>query len=619
MTRGADALAAYSEAIEAAEDGLFTLRERRCRPHGRALNEAAEECPKVEEPSSTPEALAEFERVAGHTLSKEATVGDLYALYRREHYYEPQPDADEIRCQALGCKRDVLVKTSRSFSGLVQPILLYAMYRSVEQDDGYRFSQVAVKHKERTLNFETGADELIIIRTAPDKSQQVPSSFQYLAKPVGGGQPVIFRLKPEYDCIGLNVWAANKQACEQFCKWFDKQIEKYNYLRGQKIDGKGQFLDVEEMSWDDIVLPPGIKQRIERDVMALFQKEKIYLANGLAFKRGFALIGPPGTGKTTLFKVLANEMRGVTLILVTPDAMGYGASSVAAIFDLATMLAPTLLAFEDADIFLAARGSGFSNDPVLSEIMQRLDGIKPLKGVVTGISTNRPQVLEQALIDRQGRIDLKIFMGPLDKKGNATLLTRTLRKVRFEAKDVEQIAADPRIAQFTGSAVVDIGKRAIMRAIDDGRYDRSSLQASVTYDDLTHAVDEMLQEKQIGADGDYTGNMKQESGVINKLFGSLREAVGLDDGSEQQQLAEAATFDEVLDLVRAVLGDDDPQLDSPLHERSATARQIKRLVRNRRLLRRHGISASAQSLAGQVLKGDDITLRQVITALTGDE
>jgi cell division protease FtsH len=154
---------------------------------------------------------------------------------------------------------------------------------------------------------------------------------------------------------------------------------------------------------DDIVLPEGVLERVERRTIDFDAVADDLAAQGLARKRGILLYGPPGTGKTLTVRYLIGRLALRTTIVLT--GMGLGAIGTAA--SLARRLQPALLVLEDVDLIAQERDFGYEN-PLLFELLNELDGIGEDSDVLTLLTTNRADLLEPALAARPGRVDLAV-------------------------------------------------------------------------------------------------------------------------------------------------------------------------------------------------------------------
>jgi SpoVK/Ycf46/Vps4 family AAA+-type ATPase len=171
-----------------------------------------------------------------------------------------------------------------------------------------------------------------------------------------------------------------------------KEIHKWaknnNYLKGEKFALSGEFLNKSEDDWKSLITEFNIKDAIKKSIHSLENKMKNLDSRGLLF------IGVPGTGKTKTGRILLNNVDSTFIWVSSRDFMrGFNILSLA--FRLARDLAPTVLFIEDIDTWL--RG------PIVDLLKTELDGLRQNKGIITILTSNSPEKLPDALLDRPGR------------------------------------------------------------------------------------------------------------------------------------------------------------------------------------------------------------------------
>jgi len=176
-------------------------------------------------------------------------------------------------------------------------------------------------------------------------------------------------------------------------------------MKGEKFSLSGEFLDPTDEVWDDVVIPDEDKTAIRKSMSVLEDGKS----------RGLLMVGPPGTGKTMTGRIMMNVTES-TYIWVSSRDFGYSASSriINLAFNMARRLAPTILFMEDIDGWLG----GGSTDAMKTE----MDGIRATKGVMSVLTTNFPQRLPKALIDRPGRFHHVILFDLPDVKQRHQML-----------------------------------------------------------------------------------------------------------------------------------------------------------------------------------------------------
>ena len=209
--------------------------------------------------------------------------------------------------------------------------------------------------------------------------------------------------------------------------------------------------------------------------------------------KGVLLVGPPGTGKTLLARAVAGEAGGPFFSISGSEFVemfvGVGAARVRDLFEQARQHAPAIIFIDELDALGRARGP-FSTggqdekDQTLNQLLAELDGFDPSSGLVLLAATNRPEILDPALL-RAGRFDRQVLVDRPDKRGREQILAVHLKKVATLAADVkpEQIAA--LTPGFTGADLANLVNEATLLAT------RRNAEA-VTMTDFTMAIERIV-------------------------------------------------------------------------------------------------------------------------------
>ena len=193
---------------------------------------------------------------------------------------------------------------------------------------------------------------------------------------------------------------------------------------------------------------------------------------GARLPRGVLLVGPPGTGKTLLARAVAGEA-GVTFLSISGSEfvemfVGVGAARVRDLFEQARKMAPCIIFIDELDAMGRARGIGpmagghDEKEQTLNQLLVELDGFDPSQGIILLAATNRPEILDPALL-RPGRFDRQILVDRPDKQGRIQILEVHVRKVKL-APDVklEEVAA--LTPGFTGADLANLVNEAALMA-----------------------------------------------------------------------------------------------------------------------------------------------------------
>jgi len=229
-----------------------------------------------------------------------------------------------------------------------------------------------------------------------------------------------------------------------------------------------------------------------QEVVEFLKDPRVYGRLGARIPKGILLVGPPGTGKTLLARAVAGEA-GVAFFSISGSEfvemfVGVGAARVRDLFEQARQKAPAIIFIDELDALGRARGSfGLGGhdekEQTLNQLLAELDGFDPSTGVVLLAATNRPEILDPALL-RAGRFDRQVLVDRPDKKGRIQILQVHVRKITLAAGvEIEQIAA--LTPGFSGADLANLVNEAALLAT-------RRAGESVTLEDFTHAVERIV-------------------------------------------------------------------------------------------------------------------------------
>ena len=212
------------------------------------------------------------------------------------------------------------------------------------------------------------------------------------------------------------------------------------------------------------------------EVVDFLREPQKYTEIGARVPRGILLVGPPGTGKTLLARAVAGEADVQFLSISGSDFVelyvGVGAARVRDLFDQAKKIAPTIIFIDEIDAIGRRRGSGLGGghdekEQTLNQLLVEMDGFGRNEGVIVLAATNRPDVLDPALL-RPGRFDRQIHVGKPDIKGREEIL-----KVHAKDKRLDESVSLKTIARstpgFTGADLSNLLNEAAIMAARDNR------------------------------------------------------------------------------------------------------------------------------------------------------
>ena len=229
-----------------------------------------------------------------------------------------------------------------------------------------------------------------------------------------------------------------------------------------------------------------------QEVVEFLKDPKRYGRLGARIPKGILLVGPPGTGKTLLARAVAGEA-GVAFFSISGSEfvemfVGVGAARVRDLFEQARQKAPAIIFIDELDALGRARGSfGLGGhdekEQTLNQLLAELDGFDPSTGVVLLGATNRPEILDPALL-RAGRFDRQVLVDRPDKKGRVQILQVHAKKIKLQpGLELEQVAA--LTPGFTGADLANLINEAALLATRRGA-------EAVTLDDFTQAVERIV-------------------------------------------------------------------------------------------------------------------------------
>jgi hypothetical protein len=197
--------------------------------------------------------------------------------------------------------------------------------------------------------------------------------------------------------------------------------EIWVFQNGQWKKSKSLYKAIEAAKWEDLVLDDSFKEGLRRDTDTFFASQEIYDSLGITWKRGILLLGPPGNGKTESIKALLNQTKQSVLYvktIATPYGPEYGVRSV---FEHARKHSPCVLVLEDLDSMVG--------DKVKSFFLNEMDGLAQNSGILTIASTNHPEDIDDAIINRPSRFDTKYTYDLPTPKLRKEFTVKWLRKI----------------------------------------------------------------------------------------------------------------------------------------------------------------------------------------------
>ncbi|RRT39551.1 hypothetical protein B296_00059043 [Ensete ventricosum] len=234
-------------------------------------------------------------------------------------------------------------------------------------------------------------------------------------------------------------------------------------------------VEVPNVTWEDIGGLDNVKRELQEVVWGfdvVFEHPEKFEKFGMSPSKGVLFYGPPGCGKTLLAKAIANECQANFISVKGPELLtmwfGESEANVREIFDKARQSAPCVLFFDELDSIATQRGSsvgdaGGAADRVLNQLLTEMDGMNAKKTVFIIGATNRPDIIDPALL-RPGRLDQLIYIPLPDDASRFQIFKACLRKSPV-SKDVDLRALAKYTQGFSGADITEICQRACKYAI----------------------------------------------------------------------------------------------------------------------------------------------------------
>jgi len=230
------------------------------------------------------------------------------------------------------------------------------------------------------------------------------------------------------------------------------------------------MVEIPEVKWEDIGGLEDVKQALKEAVEWPLKHPKLFEKLGIRAPKGILLFGPPGTGKTLLAKAVATESEANFISIKGPEILskwvGESEKAIREIFKKARMTAPTVVFLDEIDSIAPRRGSHYGDsgvtDRIVNQLLSEMDGLERTKDVIVIGATNRPDILDPALL-RPGRFDRIIFVPPPDFEARYQILKIHTRRMPL-AEDVDLNELARLTENYTGADIEALVIEAALNA-----------------------------------------------------------------------------------------------------------------------------------------------------------
>jgi transitional endoplasmic reticulum ATPase len=298
------------------------------------------------------------------------------------------------------------------------------------------------------------------------------------------------------------------------------------------------FVEVPDVTWADVGGLEDTKERLRETVQWPLDYPEVFETLDMQAAKGIMMYGPPGTGKTLLAKAVANEAESNFISVKGPELLnkfvGESEKGVREVFSKARENAPTVIFFDEIDSMAGERGGSTTDsgvgDRVISQLLTELDGLEELEDVVVIATTNRPDLIDSALL-RPGRLDRHIHVPVPDEKGRRKIFeVHTRNKPLAEGVDLDDLAA--RTEGYVGADIEAVAREAAMAAsrefvnsVSPEEMRDSVGNVRVTMDhfeqaleEVSPSVDEDTRERYEEIEAEFETTEEPDEGTVSRTF-----------------------------------------------------------------------------------------------------
>jgi transitional endoplasmic reticulum ATPase len=254
------------------------------------------------------------------------------------------------------------------------------------------------------------------------------------------------------------------------------------------------IIEVPEVHWGDIGGYGAIKQELQEIVEWPMKYRHYFNELGVEPPKGILLFGPPGVGKTLFAKAVATESGANFIAVRGPELLskwvGESEKAIREIFKKARMAAPCVIFFDEIDSIAPVRGSRLGDsgmtDRMVNQLLAEMDGIGTLKNVVVMAATNRPDILDPALL-RPGRFDRIIYVPPPDVKARIEIFKVHTKRIKLSSDvNLEELAK--KTEGYTGADIAAVVREAAMLALRETIKERTPTAKPVSMKHFEEAL-----------------------------------------------------------------------------------------------------------------------------------
>ena len=229
------------------------------------------------------------------------------------------------------------------------------------------------------------------------------------------------------------------------------------------------LVEVPKIKWSDIGDLEEVKQSLKEMVEWPLKNSDSFTRMGIRPPKGILLYGPPGTGKTLLAKAVANESGANFISIKGPELkskwVGESEKLIRDLFRRAKQVSPTVIFFDEIDALVPKRGGHFgeqATESIVSQLLTEMSGLEELRGVVVVAATNRPDMIDPALL-RPGRIDRQILVPAPNEQARLEILKIHTAEMPLKGVDLKDLAK--KTEEYSGADIEALCREAAMNAL----------------------------------------------------------------------------------------------------------------------------------------------------------
>jgi transitional endoplasmic reticulum ATPase len=292
----------------------------------------------------------------------------------------------------------------------------------------------------------------------------VGADLQALTREAGLG--ALRRVLPEVDLTSENIPAETLKKIIVTMQDFMDVVREMEPSAMREV-----FVEVPNVKWEDIGGLSSIKQELQEAVEWPLMYQGIFSYADATPPKGILLYGPPGTGKTLMAKAAANESEANFISIKGPELIskwvGESEKGVREVFRKARQAAPCIIFFDEIDAIAPRRGGDIGDSHVterlISQLLTELDGLEVLTNVIVIAATNRPDIIDAALL-RPGRFDRLLYVPSPDRESRVQIIKiHTKKKPLAEDVDIQKLA--DLTDRYTGADISSLSSAAVMLAL----------------------------------------------------------------------------------------------------------------------------------------------------------